>query len=183
MQKIIRFTGDITRSRIESLMLRLQGSGSGQKVLIDSPGGTFEFFSVYGPRLRRQGFTSIGYDVRSAAIALHLLGRKRYVAPESSFSFHEVRAITPGGVITICDLEQALEYERSLSALKDGMEEMLRGLRNAQDWMLSFIKERTGLSKATFLSLMRDEAVLSAREAVRYGLAHQIVSLDEFLKT
>ena len=178
-RKLIGFDGPIYQSKIAELIRCLQEVPVAQKVMINSPGGTFEFFSVLGPALQRQGFTSIGLDVRSAAITLYLLGHRRYALPEAMFFFHEVRAITPHGVISICDLERALEYEKEISESRENVEERLLGLRNAQSWMLSFMRERTGLPTSVFLDLMRNEVVLSAKEAVHFGLVHRVVSEDE----
>lgn len=180
----IYFDGQISRSRIEGLLTDLRKINAKQRVWINSLGGTFEFFSILGPPLLYQGFTAVGRDVRSAAIVLYLLGYRRYAIPGTVFFFHEVRAIMDGcGIITIRDLEEVLKLEANLLADegREVVQEQLRRLRNAQSWTLSFIQENTGLPRATFLDLMRSEAVLSAKEAVRYRVAHKVVSKDELL--
>jgi|GEM_PF-4678594 len=180
--KDVNFFHEVSLGAVKDLLSGLQKDGGGQRVWIRSPGGTFEFFSVLAPPLMRQGFTSVGCDVRSAAVVLYLLGHRRFVLPNGIFFFHEVRAIAhTGEIITVCDLDRAIEWEkeRQRALRREFLEEERRNMRNAQDWVLAFISEQTGMPRSTFLSLMRAEAILSAREAVHYGLAHRIVSEDE----
>lgn len=183
----ICFRGDIRASKVESLIDQLKrvNAGPHQQVWIESNGGTFEFFSVLGPPLLRLGYTSVGCDVHSAAVVLHLLGHRRIALPDANFFFHEVRTLVNGlGVVTICTLEEVMN--REIKFLKDGIkreviQEWYRQMRNAQSWFLSFVGQQTGMSPPIFLNLMRDNAVLSAKEVVRYGLVHQIMSEGELL--
>ncbi len=171
--------------RIAALAERLAGTQR-RRVKIVSPGGTFAFFSRMAPAIERTGFTSIGCDVRSAAIILHLLGARRYATRDAVFFFHEVRAIShdTGDEIMICDLELALDMARDRhshvrGARRESVEEALLRLKNDQWWMMKFAAERTGVHGSTFLNLMRSEATLNANDALRYGLIHRIVSEDE----
>ncbi|MCG2696635.1 hypothetical protein L6270_01195 [Candidatus Parcubacteria bacterium] len=179
----IGFSSEVSLDSVQCLLKMLQKKrGGGQMVWIDSPGGSFEFFSTLAPFLLQHSFTSVCRDVRSAAVILFLLGKKRLVLPDGVFFFHEVRAISNDGhEITICDLDAAIDWEneRLRSLRREWLEEERIRMRNAQNWMLAFISEQSGISRSTFLSLMRAEATLSAREAVHYGLAHRIVSEDE----
>lgn len=181
MQRI-NFSEDVSYGAIEGLLENLRRNGGRRQVWINSNGGTFDFFSVLAPPLLRQGFIAVGCDVRSAAIILFLLGNRRYVLSDAVFFFHEVRAITNDGlVITVCDLDVAIDWvqEKQLSLCRELIEEKRRQLKNAQSWMIEFISKQSGISRSTFLSLMRAEATLSAREVVHYGLARRIVSRDE----
>jgi ATP-dependent protease ClpP protease subunit len=186
MERIL-FKGEIYPSKVEGLIDQLQriDAGPRQQVWIESNGGQFEFFSVLGPPLCRLGFTSVGCDVHSAAVALHLLGHRRIALPSANFFFHEVRSlVNGGGVITICTLEEVLNREAKLwkdGAKREFIQEWYNRMRNAQGWFLQFIGQQTGMSPPIFLNLMRENAVLSAREAVRYGLVHQIMSESELL--
>lgn len=183
---IIPFTGEISESRIVSLLEALQSERTHRRVLIDSPGGTFEFFSTLSPALVRTGFTAIASNVQSAAMILQLLGHQRLALPDATFFFHEVRTVLEErGEVTICDLDEFMDREKE--ALKRfgqahaEIAEWRRRMSAAQNWMLSFIYERTGLSAGRFMDLMRAEATLTAREARQYGIVHEIVSLDELL--
>ncbi len=178
----IAFTGKISRESVESLIFNLKSEIGRQRVWIDSPGGTFEFFSILGPPLRRFGFTGVAKNIHSAAIALYLLSHKRYALPDATFFFHEVRAIIGNNAITVCDLEDALSFEqRELEGKsREVVEEMRRNLANAQSWLLSFLCEQSRVSRSVFLDLMRSEVTLSAREALNYGIVQKIVTEDEF---
>lgn len=178
----ISFFREISLGTITELLGELRKDGLGRRVLIKSPGGTFEFFSIFAPAFIRQGFTSVGYEVSSAAIILFLLGNKRFVLPESTFFFHEVRAIIGAKAITICNVDEAIDWAREMSRAlsREPLEEFQRQMNNAQNWMLSFISQRTNTEPSIFLDLMRQEVTLSAQEAVYYGLASRIISEDEF---
>ena len=138
-----------------------------------------------GPALARLGFHAYGGQVASAAVVLYLLGRVRYAMPDTTFFFHDVRTVVePDLHITLCDVEEAVdrarELERRVSDQRyEVIGEWLRQMRSAQSWMLSFIQQRTGLNAGVFASLMHDEVTLDAREALRYGIVHRIVTMDQ----
>jgi len=182
-----KFEGEISGYRIEKLLEQLQRNYGSACVMIDSPGGTFNFFSRLAPALARSGFVSIGERVASAAIVLQLLGRERLALPESTYFFHEVRTIfRPGLEVTICDVEHALEIEEEMARQsKRPQQEFLKQwhdqLRRGQEWMLDFMSKQTGLPSSLFLNLMRGNATLSAREAVQYGIVHRVISEEELI--
>ncbi len=171
------FNAEISRSTVERLLVRLRSANSPNRVYVSSPGGTFDFFSVLGPAIQRQGIVTLSGDVRSAAVILFLLGHVRQALPDATFFFHEVRTfVGQGGQVTVADLEDAEEHERIMSAEgRDAYQEWRRGMKMAQAWFTHFISAQTGFPASTFLNLMRAEATLSAREAVRYGIVHEIV--------
>lgn len=181
----VLFRGEVSRESVEMLMERLRKGDTPPRVLVDSPGGTFEFFSVLGPALSRQGFRAFSGDVRSAAVVLFLLGRRRYATPSSTFFFHDVRTIVePDLHLTLCDAEEAMDRAREIERQLPGrdrehLQEWLRQMRMAQGWMLSFIQERTGLNAGVFANLMHAEATLSGREALRYGIVHRVISEEQ----
>lgn len=173
----IQFFNEINQERIERLLGVCQSHIGKKNIWIISPGGSFEFFSRLGPPLHRQGVTTIGIDVKSAAIILFLLGHQKLVIPESEFFFHEVRVIPSGhNEITICDLEDAMEFVEKKSETEENMKEFLLGMKNAQNWMISYISQISGISKSLFLELMQKEVTLNAKEAVYYGIAQKIVN-------
>ncbi|MFA5841644.1 MAG: ATP-dependent Clp protease proteolytic subunit [Candidatus Paceibacterota bacterium] len=184
---VIPFNGIISGSRIENLLNVLRRDCGRSLVVVNSPGGEFEFFSKLAPALMRTGFVSVGNRVASAAIVLQLLGRERLATPNATFFFHEVRTILgAGGEVTICDLERFLDMEREMKenlgrACREEIEMWHQGMAAAQAWMLRFIRQQTGLSAGTFANLMRGEVTLSAREAVQYGIVHRVVSYDELM--
>ncbi len=178
--RVIVFDEEIRRSSVNRLLGRLCQAGSPRHVIVDSPGGQFDFFSTLGPAIERQGIVTLARDVRSAAVILFLLGHFRQAFPDSTFFFHEVRAMVgPVGEITITDLEEVEEYEREMSGRgREFYQEWRNQMRAAQNWFLRFVAERTGVPVPLFLGLMRSNATLSSREAVHYGIAHEVVPQD-----
>lgn len=183
--QVIPFTGEISRVKVERLLVSLQAHYGKGCVLLDSPGGKFEFFSQLAPPLARAGFVSVGARVASAAIVLQLLGRERLALPDSTFFFHEVRTIIgEDGEVSVYDIERALDIEREMKERwgihqREFVEHWHRQLVDAQSWMLSFIAKQTGFSSGRFISLMRNNVTLSAHEAMQYGVVHRIISKDE----
>lgn len=184
--RFIRFFGEISREKVLDLLQDLRSDYGKGLVLINSPGGTFEFFSVLAPSLMRTGFISIGSEVESSALFLHLLGRERLAKEDSTFFFHEVRVFFGLiGEVSVYDLEQALEVERGMKrrwkrSEREFAEWLHSQMVTAQSWALSFIAERTGFPAGRFANLMRSEVTLSAHEAVQYGIVHRVISDDEF---
>lgn len=177
----IDFFTSISGFSVQNLLGKLDCPGE-QRVWINSPGGTFEFFSVLAPPLIRKGFTAIALEVASSANVLYLLANNRYAVPDATFYFHEVLMVGCRGVITICSAEEAVERARETAGrnLEEAME-TLRRLRTGQDYFLDMVSSRTGLQKSVFLSLMRGDITLTAKEAVRYGIVREIISREQLL--
>lgn len=182
--RVYNFRDEIKRSSVDRLMRGLRTSEPPTHVLVDSPGGEFDFFSTVGPAIERRGITTLAGDVRSAAVILYLLGYSRQSFPDSTFFFHEVRAhVGRDTQITLTDLEEFEELEAEMSGKpREQYEEWKRNLRFAQNWFVDFINRKTGVPASMFLSLMRSEATLSAREAVHYGISHEVVPEDYFIR-
>jgi ATP-dependent protease ClpP protease subunit len=181
--RYIAFHSQIDGRSIDHLLDLLDRANAPRTVYVSSRGGEFELFSVVGPRIERHGLVTIAGDVASAAVILYLLGHKRYASPSSSFFFHEVRTLVgEGGQITLTTLERVREYEREMSGRKrEALQHWYNQMQLAQRWFVHFIEERTGVRSQVFLNLMRSEATLSATEAVRYGIAHEIRNEREVL--
>lgn len=132
------------------------------------------------------GISTIAGNVRSSAVLLFLLGHQRYSLPDSTFFFHEIRALVgdpkdSNSAITICNLEYVQDYykDQIKGQQKEIVQEWHRRMKSAQSWFIQFISETTRVPAPTFLDLMRCNATLSARDAVRYGLAQSIVAHDQ----
>ncbi|MBI4257294.1 ATP-dependent Clp protease proteolytic subunit [Candidatus Uhrbacteria bacterium] len=172
------FTGEISEQRIELLLQELRRENGRTGLFVHSPGGTFDFFSRLGPAIARRDVTTFAGDVESAAVLLYLLGHRRIAHPRSTFLFHEVRifpAGSMGGPITVTDLEGFEEYRSRMSREgREHYEAWLASMRDAQSWFVRFLRAQTNVDTGTFLGLMREEARLSAHEALRYGIVHNV---------
>jgi len=177
---ILLFDATVTQSTVGALLSDLRRPNAPRHVFVDSPGGTFDFFSTLGPAIERQGIVTCAGDVGSAAVILFMLGHTRKVFPFSTFFFHEVRALVgPMGQITIAGMEEVAEYEKEMSGeSREVYQDWMQQMRSAQRWFLEFMSQKSGVPTATILKLMRAEATLSAREAIHYGIAHGFASKD-----
>lgn len=175
--KFVPFYRRISAQSVVDLLEDLSKADAPNGVYVSSPGGRFEFFAELAPAIERRGIVTLSDDVRSAAVILALLGHQRLAMPDSTFFFHEVRTLVGlEGEVTICDLQEVMDYQERIEAeRREFLEEWLRRMQMAQNWFISFIAEKTGLSPAIFLDLMRQNATLDARDAVHYGIVHQIV--------
>ena len=176
--RLIHFATDVTESTVEDLVTALRSPNAPRTVLIDSKGGHFMFFSTLGPAILRRGITTVSGDVRSSAISLYLHGQRRLAYPDAQFRFHEVHFDVPGwGLATLTDIEREEEdFLRLQGKAREEAEEFVHGLRVAQSWLMNFMSERTGARPHVFEDLMRRNAMVNAREAVRLGLVHEIIS-------
>lgn len=176
MKSYIHYNGPIDRHSIESMLKALQRPETPRTMLIDSNGGTFHFFSTLAPAIARQGITTVSGDVRSAAVLLFLLGHRRYALPDSTFFFHEVRAMTSFGAITVCNLEDAMEMEEYMEAEhRENLEQWRHQMRAAQGWFTDYVSQKINMSPGTITTLMRNNTTLDARDALRYGIVHEIM--------
>lgn len=179
---VIPFTGEMNAHSVERLIEDLKKANASNIVYIDSPGGSFDFFFRRAPFLQRRGLITIAGDVRSAAVLLYLLGYQRFALPDSTFFFHEVRALVGSAIygiqeVKICNLEEVLEYQEYMhGSQREFYEEWLIQMRKAQEYFLNYLSRATGCSVSFFLRLMREEVTLSAQDAMRYGIVHRIIS-------
>ncbi len=180
--RVIRFHGPINHTAVRTVLRRVREPDAPRIVHVNSDGGTFDFFSVLGPAVARQGLTMMSGYVASAAVILYMLGHRRLATADAQFFFHEVRALGNGvdGVM-ICDIDQALyEEERIEADQREFLEEWRRQMRAAQAWFVEFLARRLDMPPSTILQLMRSEATLDARDALRYGIVHQIVPHEQY---
>lgn len=170
------FNDTVSRESTVELLNRLRNQAQ-MPVYVSSLGGTFDFFSVLAPTLRRSGMITVSGVVCSAAIILFLLGQRRQAFPNAIFFFHEVRTLVqPSGAISIAEAEEVEEYAQWLAEEEqENFQYWLSSMREAQAWFVDFISRETGVPTGTFLNLMRSEATLSARDALRYNIIHEIV--------
>ncbi len=176
------FEDRITEARIEALVTTLKRSGVRPQIVIDSPGGEFTFFSTRARGLQQRRITMLAGTVGSAANVLYLLGCRRLAFRQSTFWFHEVLTAVEGRVITICDFERYSQFREQMAAeQREMLEQWEHQARTAQDWVASFLADASGTRKPFILDLMRQEVVLSAQDALRYGIVHEIVP-DDFLQ-
>jgi ATP-dependent protease ClpP protease subunit len=181
MEPVLHFNSEINENSIERLITRLRSSNAPSKVLIDSPGGTFNFFSLQAPAISRLGITTIANRVYSAASILFVLGAERVVHCNSELLFHEVRIITPSGNhITLSDVG---EYEAMLKeTVKDvsfeNFDEWYLQMKTAQEWLVRLISENTKCSRGIIRSLVNEDTVISGKEAYRYGIATKYAEIQ-----
>lgn len=173
MKSILHFRQEINRQSIERLLKVLGSWNAPDTVVIDSPGGTFNFFSVVGPAIARRGITTVADRVYSAATILFTLGSERIVHPNSEILFHEVRVIALGGRhITVSDVAK---YEAILHQMSERpteeFDEWQHQMRSAQAWFIRFIADHTGCPASMVRRLMETDTILTGREACQYGIA------------
>ncbi len=128
-------------------------------LFIHSPGGNVSQALCLARFLQSLPYQITTYNlagVDSAAILLFAAGDVRIAAPQSSFYFHEISLELQGNV-TIRDLTCYLN-------------ELNGDVRN----MTTYLAERTGRSAAMWRNLMQRNALVSAQQAHRNGLASRI---------
>lgn len=177
----LSFTASTSQDNIDHVMMKLQGCAAGQKVWINSLGGKVKHLLAEAERLEKLRFVTVGHKVGSAAKLLFLLGSKRYVLPEAKFFFHEVVSIDLilGRRVTMRDMEVELDFTRFDGRSDLLLESGVRESRNVQSALISFVKKRSRMSPETIFKLMKNEVTLSAKEAVHYGLADEVISGKE----
>lgn len=173
----------VCQQSIQELIMRVRYTPTSRIVLIDSPGGEFEFFNTLAPALLRESITTLAGEATSAATILYLLGENRLAFPDATFHFTKIRAIADhDDVITILDQDFANDMAEMLEEEDpEGYAEELRNMQAAESWYLKFLSEHTGIDVQVFLNLMKDEVTLNAVDAMRYGFVHRIVPYDHFL--
>lgn len=171
---ILHFKADINEKTINQLIACLRSCNSPDTVVIDSPGGSFDFFSTRGPIIKRLGITTIANHVYSAATILFILGAERIVHRESEILLHEVRVITGNGQhVTVSDVDEceAMMLYMQKSKPPEMFKEWQRQMHNAQEWFVHFVADHTHCPVYMVRNLLRAETVLTGKEAYQYGLA------------
>lgn len=184
--KFLEFTGVVTEDSLTTLLLQLQKTPERKAVVIDSPGGEFTPLAGLRDTLAQADYTAVAYNqVDSAAIMLYVLGKQRLALPDATFKFHL------GGVgfienraISVEQFEAQLAIDRELARLHGQKllrtgEELFAADWARQDWTLSLLATRTGRDRTTFLNMRNRAALLSARQALQYGLVERIVEPED----
>lgn len=102
--------------------------------------------------------TTVGYGyLESGGLIIYLAGHKRLLLPQARFMFHWAVAQVHG------EMDQD-SYRREI--------QYVLGINQA---MGKIIKENTKLSARQIKKFIHDFKMVSAEEAVRFGLAHEII--------
>jgi ATP-dependent Clp protease, protease subunit len=169
----IRFMGEITLASISSLLQtidrEIEQGAQRVRLLISSPGGQVSpaitaYNMLRGLRVPVETL-NLG-TVESMAVPLYCAGEKRLAMPQSRFVIHRL-AWRASGVFT-----------------EDRVREHLRGLEVDHGNVQRILSERTGMPLAKAVKLLAESAVLSADEALKAGLVHEIATdvMDEGTK-
>lgn len=128
------------------------------EVIINSPGGNvFSGFEIYTALKEYKGYVTVKIVglAASAASIIAMAGDKILISPVAQIMIHNVSTTVAGNQH---DLKQAAEQ----------VEEISKGVCNA--YVL-----RTGKSEEVIQKLMDEESYFSAKKAVDYGLADEIM--------
>lgn len=102
--------------------------------------------------------TTVGYGyLESGGLIIYLAGHKRLLLPQARFMFH-------WAVANVCNKMDQDSYQRETP--------YVIGINQAME---DIIKINTKLSTRKIKKFMHDFKVLSAKEAMNYGLAHEII--------
>jgi ATP-dependent protease ClpP protease subunit len=187
MMKFFNFAADVSRTSLGDLLARLRQSLGRKTVIIDSRGGEFESLPAMEEPLAQAEYTSVGWQVHSAAIVPYLLGKRKFALPRATFQLHlGLLEVGPFDAVSITEIEHLVAIEREAARSKNqppranaSLERLASKARATQEWMLSFVARHSGCDKTTLLNLMYDEVILSAHEARRYGLVDRIITDPE----
>lgn len=170
LERTLHWMGGVTNesySRITGTIKELLRENQNEPItlMVTSPGGptgvAMSFYdlmkNVYRPKLQTVG----SGDVDSAGIILFLTGAKRYLTPHTTMLLHLAgRTFESCRRFSTADMASILKED----TLKD-------------QHYASVVAECSGgrLTQERVLELMAANTVLTAEEAVRYGLAQQII--------
>jgi len=166
-KKVLHFEGSVEERNIGDLIERIEKAILGDlsqeiELSIVSLGGKFEYAVAFFDWVRIRGIrlTTIAVgEVASAGIYIFLAGQKRKAGKNCVFFFHES--------------SQLFRSETRLFTTE--IERLGKELVHDQERGNRIVSEVTGLDVATVRTFETAERRLSAAEAVRLGIAHEIV--------
>jgi len=103
-------------------------------------------------------YTVIQGQALSSAAIIFLAGEKRYITKYSRIMIHDVSV-------------DGIDKKLTESDFKN----FRKKLEKTNKEIVQFVMERTGLSRRKVKNLMKKERELRAKEAVKFGFAHQII--------
>ncbi|MFA5961587.1 MAG: hypothetical protein WC848_02820 [Parcubacteria group bacterium] len=148
-------------------------------LFVSSNGGQSIVAELGVQRLMPRKITTIGgYSIRSAALDIFLCGANRLAFSDSVFFFHEASYESDGRLIRESEAELAVEIEK-LTYKYQQSGHLLRRLdllRRANELTGQILARQTKLSYGRVRELMLgDGCQMNAREALFYGLVHEII--------
>ena len=161
----IRFSAYINQKSIEALMGAIQqelAQGVRHFVILISSEGGFVDWGVTAYNFLRGIPAEVethNYGiVDSVAVILYCVGKKRYSAPHARFGMHGVGFT----------LSKDTRFEEKQ------LDNKIKSLRRSTEKIAGLIAENTGKSKEEIKKAMYDVTTLNAKQAVEFGLTHEI---------
>lgn len=164
----INFSADVQFAQVDKLtrlVTKLHNAGVKRAQLhISSPGGSVSRGIDLHNLLKRLPIEFTTHNVGSVdsiANAIYLAGEHRYVSPNANFLMHGVSMGFSNGRANEKQLVNALA-----------------GVRRDHASIARTIADRTKLTKKQILRMFLGETIITAEEAVEYGIAHEIRDAD-----
>ncbi len=164
--KKIVFSGSVSADTYEGMMGNViepcLEKGKDATLWISSEGGEiYPSFAIYDSVnfLSNAKLTTVAAgQVTSAAVFVYLSGDKRVILPESIILIHDVKTTVGEGYHTIT-----------------GLQETVNSLRSIRSTMVKILVERTRMTREDAEEFIQNGKIFTAEEAVKYGLAHEIL--------
>lgn len=185
--QVINFFGKVDLQNVRDLLIDLRTKKDAHHyVCINSNGGFINALSVFEHSLESMRFTAVAGKVYSAAIILFLYGQERLAFADTTFFFHEVgTTLEDGRWMTISEVGKCIENYSDASTIygkiPDEIATIYHEMQETQEWMIDFIVQRSTITDGELRHLMDESTMLTAQEALEYGIVDRIISRDEFL--
>ena len=148
---------------IRQLLMLDKESNEPITIFINSPGGSVQdFFAIYNTiQIIKSPINTIVIGMAASASAiLAAIGEKRFITEDSEFMLHEVWSFLMGSVSEIDEKSKRME--------------------KMQNRLLGILSKKTGKSAEQIKSTFKGkDKFFSAKEAVRFGLADDIIKSND----
>lgn len=182
MPTVTVFEGYVDQYSISVFLGEIQQPSRQGRALISSEGGQLNPVMEHAFSIGNHQLTTIGDVVASAAVVLYALGSHRLAHPDTTFGFHPLKSkgsLVDNQSLTIPELRaKAWMAEYLHHPLAFAYWSAARDSQNSLTAALDLLVSATQTDRAVFINLMDQHVTLSAEEALRLNLVHQIVPIE-----
>jgi ATP-dependent protease ClpP protease subunit len=144
---------------------------------LSTPGGNVPVGMELVDKLSESPLELVTHNVEkieSMGICVYLMGERRIACPHATFKFHGTELAEGGRCYTLPELRSKLARREARGERDDALAARIKKMTGRDEREVDLLVAKTRLTAEKARRLIETNAILTAQEALSWGIAHEI---------